>query len=73
MTPHLVLAMGVQRSFSTRREPGMPPPIRLAVVDDHPLFREGAARCLKDLGFEAVGEGSDSDDALRLAEQKIFL
>jgi DNA-binding NarL/FixJ family response regulator len=43
-------------------------PIRLAVIDDHPLFREGVARCLKDLGFEVVGEGSNKDDALRIAE-----
>jgi DNA-binding NarL/FixJ family response regulator len=42
--------------------------IRLAVIDDHPLFREGVARCLKDLGFEVVGEGSDVADALRIAK-----
>jgi two-component system, NarL family, nitrate/nitrite response regulator NarL len=47
----------------------MTAPIRLAVIDDHPLFREGVARCLKDLGFEVVGEGSSMDDALRIAEQ----
>ena len=48
----------------------MTAPIRLAVIDDHPLFREGVARCLKDLGFEIVGEGSSRDDALRIAEQR---
>jgi two-component system, NarL family, nitrate/nitrite response regulator NarL len=45
-------------------------PIRLAVIDDHPLFREGVARCLKDIGFEIEGEGSSRDDALRIAEEK---
>jgi len=45
-------------------------PIRLAVIDDHPLFREGVARCLKDIGFEIVGEGASSDDALRIAVEK---
>jgi two-component system, NarL family, nitrate/nitrite response regulator NarL len=47
----------------------MTAPIRLAVIDDHPLFREGVARCLKDMGFEIVGQGSSKDDALRIAEQ----
>ena len=48
----------------------MTTPIRLAVIDDHPLFREGVARCLKDIGFEIVGEGASSDDALRIAVEK---
>lgn len=42
-------------------------PLRLAVVDDHPLFREGVTRSLVEHGgFEIVGEGSSADDALRL-------
>ena len=32
-------------------------PIRLAVIDDHPLFREGVARCLRDMDFEIVAPG----------------
>ena len=44
--------------------------IRLAVIDDHPLFREGVSRCLKDLGFQVVGEGSDKDEALRIAGER---
>jgi two-component system nitrate/nitrite response regulator NarL len=40
------------------------------VIDDHPLFREGVSRCLRELGFEIVGEGSSRDDALRIAEQR---
>ena len=33
--------------------------IRLVVIDDHPLFREGVTRSLTEVGgFEVVGEGS---------------
>ena len=44
--------------------------IRIALVDDHPIFREGVASCLTDIGgFNLVGEGNCRDDALRLAER----
>ncbi|THK36530.1 response regulator transcription factor [Ensifer sp. MPMI2T] len=43
--------------------------IRVAVIDDHPLFREGVTRSLSEIdGFEIVAEGSSRDDALRIAE-----
>ncbi|MEW6633619.1 MAG: response regulator transcription factor [Pseudomonadota bacterium] len=46
----------------------MTAPIRIAIVDDHPLFREGVARSLGEIGgFELVGEGASADDAERLA------
>ena len=42
--------------------------IRVVVVDDHPLLREGVARCLNESEkFTVVGEGANADDALRLA------
>jgi two-component system, NarL family, nitrate/nitrite response regulator NarL len=45
--------------------------IRLAVVDDHPLFREGVTRTLSEIGgFEVVGEGASKDDALRITEDQ---
>jgi two-component system, NarL family, nitrate/nitrite response regulator NarL len=41
--------------------------ISLAVVDDHPLFREGVARSLSENEeFQVVGEGGSKDDAVRL-------
>lgn len=44
------------------------PLISLAIVDDHPLFREGVARSLVETGrFEVRGEGASAGDALRLA------
>lgn len=42
--------------------------IRVAVVDDHPLFREGVTRSLSEIdGFEIVAEGSSGEDAVRIA------
>lgn len=44
--------------------------ITLAVVDDHPLFREGVIRSLTEMdGFSIVGEGSSKEDALRIATE----
>ncbi|WP_027062112.1 response regulator [Mesorhizobium loti] len=41
--------------------------IRIAVVDDHPLFREGVIRSLSEIGgFEMVGEGATGQDAERI-------
>jgi DNA-binding NarL/FixJ family response regulator len=45
----------------------MTPRIRVAVVDDHPLFREGVMRGLREVeGIEVVGEGARGPDAIRL-------
>lgn len=41
--------------------------IRIAIVDDHPLFREGVTRSLSEIGgFEMVGEGATAQDAERI-------
>lgn len=41
--------------------------IRIAIVDDHPLFREGVTRSLTEIGgFEMVGEGATAQDAERI-------
>jgi len=43
--------------------------IRVAVIDDHPLFREGVTRSLSEIdGFQIVAEGSTKDDAIMVAE-----
>ena len=43
--------------------------IRVAVVDDHPLFREGVTRSLSEIdGFEIVAEGGSRDEAVAIAQ-----
>ncbi|MEU5943383.1 response regulator transcription factor [Micromonospora sp. NPDC047548] len=43
--------------------------IRVAVVDDHPVFRLGMTALLASTpGLEVVGEAADADGALRLAD-----
>lgn len=43
--------------------------IRLAVVDDHAVFREGVISVLsREQGIEVVGEGACADDAVRIAD-----
>jgi DNA-binding NarL/FixJ family response regulator len=45
--------------------------IRVAVIDDHPLFREGVVNVLKSSGeFDVVGEGASASDALKIAREK---
>ena len=60
----------VRMSLSTEEiGSAMTTPIRVAVIDDHPLFREGVTRSLSEIdGFEIVAEGSSKDDALSIAE-----
>lgn len=44
--------------------------IRIAVIDDHPMFREGAVQILTCMdGIEVVAEGATAADALRVAEE----
>jgi DNA-binding NarL/FixJ family response regulator len=45
-------------------------PIRTAVIDDHPMFREGVAKLLaRTPGVEMVAVGSTAADAVRIARE----
>jgi DNA-binding NarL/FixJ family response regulator len=41
--------------------------LRLLIVDDHPIWRNGVARDLADLGFAVVGTAGDGAQAVRIA------
>ena len=46
--------------------------LRVAIVDDHPLFREGVVHTLRSAReLEVVGEGGSADDAVRIANQEL--
>jgi two-component system nitrate/nitrite response regulator NarL len=43
---------------------------RVAVIDDHPMFRDGVVNMLMRAGdIEVVGEGATAADALRIAQE----
>jgi DNA-binding NarL/FixJ family response regulator len=44
-----------------------PAPLRVLIVDDHPMVREGLRSMLEPAGIEVVGEAGTGADALRLA------
>lgn len=43
--------------------------IRLMLADDHRMLREGLRRSMSEEGFDVVGEASDGDEAVRMADQ----
>lgn len=49
----------------------MSQPIRIVVIDSHPIFRQGVIRTIaRSECMEFVGEGTTADDARRLATEK---
>ena len=51
--------------------PDTPETIRIAIVDDHPIFRDGLRRLLEsERGFSVIAEGTDGMDAIRIARDE---
>jgi DNA-binding NarL/FixJ family response regulator len=46
---------------------GQDTPIRVMVVDDHPMWRDAVARDLAEAGYEVVATAADGAQALRVA------
>jgi DNA-binding NarL/FixJ family response regulator len=46
---------------------GQDAPIRVMVVDDHPMWRDAVARDLTEAGYEVVATAADGGQALRVA------
>lgn len=47
-------------------------PLRIVIVDDHPLFRDGVARSINEsVDLDVVGAGETADDAFALVEKEL--
>lgn len=47
-------------------------PIRVAIIDDHPLFREGVAHTIQRSGaLQVIAEGATAEDAIRIAKTEL--
>ena len=58
--------------FPAQEEREMPNALRVAVIDDHPLFREGVISVLMGVDdIEVVGQGATAADALRIAQELV--
>ena len=48
----------------------VPRQVRIAIADDHPIFRDGLKRLLEsEPGFKVVAEAADGVDAIRVAQE----
>src|SRR5580765_1930473 len=61
-------ARGSSSHSATESMPDQPLHVRIAIADDHQIFRDGLRRLLEsEPGFEVVAEANDGLDAIRMA------
>jgi DNA-binding NarL/FixJ family response regulator len=46
-----------------------PEPLRVVIVDDHPVYREGLAKLLTECGVEVAAQAGNGADAIRIVEE----
>jgi DNA-binding NarL/FixJ family response regulator len=46
-----------------------PEPLRVVLVDDHPVYREGLAKLLLECGVDVIAQAGNGADAISLVEQ----
>src|SRR3979411_1334493 len=77
-TPSLAVASGLKLPakearnlrYEISRTGNMKSPIKLLLVDDHPIVRKGIGSCLaKFPNLQIVGEAADGSEALRKAKE----
>ncbi|QKW06027.1 response regulator transcription factor [Streptomyces sp. NA04227] len=56
-----------QGTTDERGRPGEGGPVRVMVVDDHPMWRDAVARDLAEAGFDVVATAGDGEQAVRRA------
>src|SRR5437870_5681677 len=61
-----VSTLSSQSAMASLRHPDSAP-IRVLIVDDHPMVREGLRSMLEPAGVDVVGEAGTGEDALRIA------
>ena len=53
------------------RPAAAPARLRIVVVDDHPLYREGIVRALEGAGMDVVAQGGDGESAIGLIREHL--
>jgi DNA-binding NarL/FixJ family response regulator len=48
--------------------PAAPEPLRVVLVDDHPVYREGLAKLLRASGVEVIAQAGNGEEALSIIE-----
>jgi DNA-binding NarL/FixJ family response regulator len=48
--------------------PATPEPLRVVLVDDHPVYREGLAKLLRASGVEVIAQAGNGEEALSIIE-----